>query len=235
MFQVRLLPTLVSPEWTSAAASHLSNLQVYIAYKTKNYIPPYLLLQHIFSSSLINESPPPPFLFSTQSCTCTEQLWQEAALLEQIIYKNINQHRNTRPFQRLLEVRRLLRLLQDAATDDIVCALRDALSLSSRPTLSLHERNVPTAESTLHVLQRVLGSCRLAESLLNATLTAAVQFTTQLAQSFFMPLSLTCLAILARVRVRKGINHLYLVPINSVFCVFEVNSSVNTERLIELK
>jgi len=138
--------------------------------------------------------------FYPQASTCSAQLWQEAAVLEQLIYKNTNQHRNTRPFQRLLEVRRLLRLLKETTTDKAICALRDALSLCSRPTLSLHERNVPTAQSALHVLQRVLGSCRVAESLAHATLVAAFQFATQLAQSFFMPLSLTCLAILARLR-----------------------------------
>lgn len=135
-----------------------------------------------------------------QASTCSAQLWQEAALLEQLIYKNINQHRNTRPFQRLLEVRRLLRLLKEISTDDSLCALRDALSLCSRPTLSLHERNVPTAQSALRVLHRVLGSCRVAELLADATLVVAFQYTTQLAQSFFMPLSLTCLAIVARLR-----------------------------------
>ena len=134
---------------------------------------------------------------------CTSQLWQEAALLEQLFYKNINQHRGTRPFQRLLEVRRLLRLLREVDLDESITALRDALTLASRPTLTLHERNVPAFDSAMEVVQRLLGCCRLAEGLAKATLTAAAQFTTQLAQSFFMPLSLTCLAVLARVRVRE--------------------------------
>ncbi len=76
--------------------------------------------------------------------------------------------------------------------------------LCSRPTLTVHERNVPTAESAFYTLQNILGSCRVAESLANKTLAAAFEFTTQLAQSFFMPLSLTCLSIIARVRALSG-------------------------------
>ena len=117
------------------------------------------------------------------------------------MYKNTNQHRDTRPFQRLTQTRRFLRLAKQTEIDGVVAALRDAMVLASKPTLTLHERSVPTVHSAVAVLRRLLGCCRLLAALAKSAVDAAAQFTTQLAQSFFMPLSLTCLAIVARIRV----------------------------------
>lgn len=182
---IDLLPCLVSPEWTAAASSHVASLEV----RWARAQPP------------LRAQTPHPVAPAPQASPCAASLWQEAALLEQLAYKNSNQHRGTRPFQRLEEVRRLLRLARGADVAASLGALRDALSLAARPTLSLHERRVPGAAGAVAVLRRLLGFCRLVAALAGRAVAAAHQFASQLAQSFFMPLSLTCLAVLARVRV----------------------------------
>jgi len=118
------------------------------------------------------------------------------------MYKNSNQHRATRPFRKLQEVLRLLRLMEEADLNAEVQYMTDALAVAAKPTLTLHERTVPILHSAVVLLRRAQASCHLTEALSTATISAAAQFTTQLAQSFFMPLSLTCLAIIARIRVR---------------------------------
>jgi hypothetical protein len=189
---IDLLPCLVTPEWTAVASSHVASLEV----RQTRARP---------SSPMFRPLSPAP---RPQASPCTASLWQEAALLEQLAYKNVNQHNGTRPFQRLEEVRRLLRLARGADVATALGALHDALSLAARPTLSLHERRVPAAAGAVAVLRRLLGFSRLAVALAERCMAAAHQFSSQLAQSFFMPLSLTCLAVLARIRVSyRGFSH----------------------------
>lgn len=117
------------------------------------------------------------------------------------MYKNSNQHRCSRPFKKLHEVLRLLRLTLEVDLNASVQTFIDALATATRPTVALQERDMPTMQSAVALLRRLQACCHLAQGLSAAILGAAAQFTTQLAQSFFMPLSLTCLAVLARVRV----------------------------------
>jgi hypothetical protein len=128
-----------------------------------------------------------------------EELWREAALLERLLYKNAAQHRAGRPFHRLAAVRRLARLLRAADGEGAAARLHADLAPAAAPTAAPHHRHVPRAAAAAFVRRRLLGACRAAEALLPAAHVAAAQLTAQIAQSFFLPLSLTCLAAVARV------------------------------------
>jgi hypothetical protein len=148
----------------------------------------------------------PPPLGSSPSCPIfpqgalrCEELWREAALLERLLYKNAAQHRAGRPFHRLAAVRRLARLLRAADGEGAAARLHADLAPAAAPTAAPHHRRVPRAAAAAFVRRRLLGACRAAEALLPAVHAAAAQLTAQIAQSFFLPLSLTCLAAVARV------------------------------------
>eukprot|EP00887_Chlorella_sp_A99_P005672 scaffold1.g5672.t1 len=123
------------------------------------------------------------------------------------------------------QVRRLLRLLKALQLGALVGALHEQLaaarkqgslpstaSLSSfssgsfAPPLALGSvpRRLPSQQAALLVLRRLRGAVLLVEELLPALRRAASQLLAQLAHSFFMPLCLTSLAVLARVQVLAG-------------------------------
>lgn len=129
------------------------------------------------------------------------ELHQEMVLLEKLMYKNRNQHRGTRPFHRLEHVRREVRLLWRKGNGlDVLGRFRDILTIAAQPTVGLQERKVPLASSCVSLLQQLFVVCRLAEGIARSILGAAHQVTSQLAHGFFMPFSLACLALLARMR-----------------------------------
>lgn len=160
-----------------------------------------------------------------QGCLAAPDLWHDASLLEKLVYKNANQHASGHHMHRLLEVRRLLRLLKALQLGALVGALHEQLaaarkqgslpstaSLSSfssgsfAPPLALGSvpRRLPSQQAALLVLRRLRGAVLLVEELLPALRRAASQLLAQLAHSFFMPLCLTSLAVLARVQVLAG-------------------------------
>lgn len=79
--------------------------------------------------------------------------------------------------------------------------LQAALETASSLSCSTEARQIPTQQAALLLLHRLRGGALLAEALLPAVCRASSQLMAQLAHSFFMPLCLCCLALLARVRV----------------------------------
>lgn len=152
-----------------------------------------------------------------------EELCRETTLLDKLMYKNANQHRGTRPFHRLQEVRRLLRWVPEANAMAHLRRLHDLLTLAARSTFTLQERYVPTASAAISTLRRLLSACHLAEEIARALLGAAHQSSSHLAHGFFMPLSLACLAILSRVRI-----------LNAQLLLDSVNAYNATSELLDM-
>lgn len=151
---------------------------------------------------------------SIQDCSCIPEIIQEVTLLKRIIYKNSNQHKNSKPFKELQHLWRLLKLLfpphllstsSPPSPMPLISDLRylyDAMHVASKPTLSSQQRNVPHASMAIKLLRYITSTCHIVQSIEEVTLCAGSLFSMQLAQSFFMPLSLTCIALIARLLVR---------------------------------
>lgn len=135
------------------------------------------------------------------------KLGMERAVLTKIMYKNRNQHRGTAMYDKMKHVEKLLKTLEgkmsrhyDTSEGKWVSFVQ-GLRTASKPLNSEHERLVPSAESGLSMLRVALNNCQIAEKLSVACYRAAKSCSGQLAHSFFMPLSLMCLAIVSRVQV----------------------------------
>ncbi|XP_045819834.1 uncharacterized protein LOC123913228 [Trifolium pratense] len=142
------------------------------------------------------------------------QLQYERGILERLVYKNKNQHRRCSYFQHLLKVRRDLRLLQLAKLEELVTScfnvikgdrpkqkihLLESLKRSSAEKKSLKRRKCNDEKPNF--LERLLGSARLLTEMVEPILKAATEISVLFARSFFMGLSVTIMALLARLRV----------------------------------
>ena len=135
------------------------------------------------------------------------KLGMERAVLAKIMYKNRNQHRGSVVYDKIKHVEKLSKILEvemsrhyDPSEGQWVSFLQ-GLRTASKPLSSEHERVVPLAESGLSMLEIVLKNCQIADKLSKACYGAAKSCSGQLAHSFFMPLSIMCLAIVSRMQV----------------------------------
>ncbi|XP_073306980.1 uncharacterized protein [Primulina huaijiensis] len=132
------------------------------------------------------------------------QIPTERGILERIVYKHKNQHRRCSYFQYVLKVRRDLNLLKSVNLEEILDASFLVIN-GNKPQQkvqlleSLKRRRCDGGK--YNFLERLLGAARLLSQMVEPLLRAAMEISTLLAQSFFMKLSLTTLAVLARVRV----------------------------------
>lgn len=101
-----------------------------------------------------------------------------------------------------LQVLRTLRLLDATHIPLAAAALAADVREAAQRTSTLQHRRVPNVQAAADLLRRLLAGCWLLEELGSGIHAAAGQLGAQLAHSFFMPLSLTCLAVLARLHVR---------------------------------
>jgi hypothetical protein len=131
----------------------------------------------------------------------------ERAVLAKIMYKNRNQHRGSVVYDKIKHVEKLSKILEvemsrhyDPSEGQWVSFLQ-GLRTASKPSSSEHERVVPLAESGLSMLEIALKNCQIAEKLSKACYLAAKSCSGQLAHSFFMPLSIMCLAVVSRMQV----------------------------------
>ncbi|KAK2386107.1 hypothetical protein QL285_060038 [Trifolium repens] len=142
------------------------------------------------------------------------QLQYERGILERLVYKNKNQHRRCSYFQHLLKVKRDLRLLQLAKLEELVTScfnvikgdrpkqkihLLESLKRSSSEKKNLKRRKCN--EEKPNFLECLLGSARLLTEMVEPILKAATEISVLFARSFFMGLSVTIMALLARLRV----------------------------------
>ncbi|KAL6749708.1 hypothetical protein V8C86DRAFT_3031758 [Haematococcus lacustris] len=149
-----------------------------------------------------------PALQATLQCP---DLWTEFALLQRLIYKNTSQHRSSTFMRQLRAVSRQLSLLQALQLPQCLGDLHAMTQLlpnntkggpaGGAPGFQRQTVRVPCQEAVLAVLQRLRAAGALGHGLATALLAAAEQLTGQAARSFFMPLSLTGLAMLARIQV----------------------------------
>lgn len=144
----------------------------------------------------------------------------EYNLLEKLLRKNASQHRASRFYKKLEHVKRLLKKFwrirseMHGINEDIphINAMKQqdggilplvmfsVLRNASKPVSSLHERNVPSLEWGLRIARDMFDQIHLVEALIHACYEAARQCSIQLALSFFMPLSVACMAITARIQ-----------------------------------
>ncbi|CAA7048436.1 unnamed protein product [Microthlaspi erraticum] len=126
----------------------------------------------------------------------------EHAVFERMVYKNKNQHRRCSYFQYLLKVRRELRLLRTANMVEILRPCFCVISGKGSKLQVLESLKLKKSDTGKpNILERLLGALRLLSQMTEPILNAASGISTLLACSFFIPSSLTFLALLARLRV----------------------------------
>ncbi|KAL5078206.1 hypothetical protein RYX36_017190 [Vicia faba] len=132
------------------------------------------------------------------------QLQCECGILERLVYKNKNQHRRCSYFHHLLKVRRDLRLLRLVNLEELVTSCFNVIK-DDRPKQKIHLleslKRRKYNDEKLNFLERLLGSARLLEEMVEPMLKAATEISVLFARSFFMGLSVTIMALLARLRV----------------------------------
>ncbi|WVZ06858.1 hypothetical protein V8G54_020204 [Vigna mungo] len=96
------------------------------------------------------------------------QLQSECGILQRIVYKNKNQHRRSSYFQRLLKVRRDLRLLQSANLEDLVTSCLLVIK-GDKPSL---KRRKCDGEK-YNFMERLIGAARLLTEMVEPILKAA--------------------------------------------------------------
>ncbi|KAL4855851.1 hypothetical protein ACK3TF_003618 [Chlorella vulgaris] len=173
---IELLPCIVSPEWAVAVSG-------------------------VSTGSL-------------EGALARPDLWQEYQLLDKLLYKNANQHHGSQHFHALQEVRRLLKLLKsmhlEQRASSFHAAFQAAKQRGSLPLGSVlmaqggDRRQVPSYSAAAALLGTLRAACHLVEQLAPAVHRASLQLLAQLAHSFFMPLCLTSLAVIARIQVLTG-------------------------------
>ncbi|XP_004511431.1 uncharacterized protein [Cicer arietinum] len=131
-------------------------------------------------------------------------LQSEYGILERLVYKNKNQHRRCSYFQHLLKVRRDLKLLQLANLEELVTSCFFVIK-GDRPKQKIHLleslKRRKCNDERHNFLERLLGSARLLAEMVEPILKAATEISVLFARSFFMGLSVTIMALLARLRV----------------------------------
>ncbi|KAL0050812.1 hypothetical protein WJX82_007614 [Trebouxia sp. C0006] len=149
-------------------------------------------------------------LVALQGSLVRTDLWYEVALLSKLLYKSKNQHRSSKHFQYLTEVKRCMKLLLQLQLSDLVGDLnhlRSNAGVGMPATASLvmfgraNKLHVPSQQAGILVLQRLLAGCRLAVRAIPAAHAAAAQLLAQLSMTYFMPFCLTALAMVARIQV----------------------------------
>mmetsp|Transcript_3976 Transcript_3976/g.8065 ORF Transcript_3976/g.8065 Transcript_3976/m.8065 type:complete len:409 (+) Transcript_3976:33-1259(+) len=126
-------------------------------------------------------------------------LRQEVDLLRRVLRRNRDQHVASLFYKKMEHVFRLIVRACSIVEESV--SVYVALKKASMPVTSVCERQVPCVESGIRRLECILGQCQLLVSVIQACFKAAKQCCVQLAQSFFMPLSVACLAVCARIQL----------------------------------
>lgn len=126
-------------------------------------------------------------------------LRQEVDLLRRVLRRNRDQHVASLFYKKMEHVFRLI--VQVCGIVEESAFVYVASRKASVPVMSVCERQVPSVESGIERLECILRQCQLLVSVIQACFKAAKQCCVQLAQSFFMPLSVACLAVSARIQL----------------------------------
>ncbi|XP_027343869.1 uncharacterized protein LOC113856297 [Abrus precatorius] len=160
------------------------------------------------------------------------QLQSECGILQRMVYKNKNQHRRCSYFQRLLKVRRDLRLLQLANLEELVTSCFLVIK-GDRPKQKVHlleSLKRRKCDNEKHnFMEHLLGAARLLAEMVEPILKAASEVSLLFARSFFMGFSLTIMALLARLRVL-----VQQILLDVVFLFNMVSSLSKTKQSIKI-
>lgn len=180
---------IVTPQWTSSVQLVLSQINA-----AKNVLE--LLRENCLGrvGGMLSEREP------------VRLLQHDGLVIAALLKKNKSQHRCNRSWQRMEGVRRSLRaILTEASSTSATRACRDlasflhALERAAQPVTTHQERQVPTGEGRWALVAWLYGRLKELERLLARARAAAEACAAQLAHTHFMPLSLTGLALVARV------------------------------------
>ncbi|KAJ3037103.1 hypothetical protein HDV00_002048 [Rhizophlyctis rosea] len=140
----------------------------------------------------------PRLLFAACRALCRKEFWTEAVALDRLRYKNTNQHSGALHFRRLLEVKRVLARVEEAAPD----ALLDELLTIMHPSRTARTAGpwelVPQKPYLSYILAKLVGCYTLLEQLTISLTTAYTYFQCMTAQTLFMAFGMTAMSSLAR-------------------------------------
>ena len=91
--------------------------------------------------------------------------------------------------------------------------------MNAHALCSANKLQVPSQQAGILVLQRLLAGCRLAAQAVPAAHAAAAQLLAQLSMTYFMPFSLTALAMVARIQVQQCCYVLTMVVLESIVLI----------------
>ena len=132
--------------------------------------------------------------------TAKRLLEQEIQVLGALLYKNRNQHGSSIFYRKLQHVYRLYTKKMREGMQCEWCGFESKVVNVAPQRKGSHVRMVPSAVQGVEEMQKILWMCKHLVLMNRICLKAGRVCSYQLAQSFFMPLSLTCLAIVSRVQ-----------------------------------
>ncbi|KAJ2762591.1 hypothetical protein H4S06_000574 [Coemansia sp. BCRC 34490] len=149
--------------------------------------------------------------FTRLSATFSRQeVPHDRRLLGRIFYRNWNQHRNATYFRRLYELRRALRILEQARPRELIEQIAQAFY---SPETAKGARKIsnwaalPCQHSMTAFAGRIAHIVRLVSKIQAICCNVYIHFTAQVAQTLFMPLSLVVQGLSSRVHLLLGIWH----------------------------
>jgi hypothetical protein len=125
----------------------------------------------------------------------TETLNFEKRVLVRLVYRNVSQHRRGRAFQRLRRVLRTLEQLDGLDVPGVVARLHDGLPVAPSVVRALQ---LPAYPAFRAVLRTLVGAARLLKAAVGMCRQAFVACCSDLGNALFMPLNLTCGAVVSR-------------------------------------
>ncbi|KAJ3027233.1 hypothetical protein HK097_006205, partial [Rhizophlyctis rosea] len=140
----------------------------------------------------------PRLLFTARRAFCRKEFWSEVVALDRLRYKNTNQHRGSLHFRKLLEVKRLLKRLEENAPDAVIDELLDLMHPQRTKKLTGPWTFVPQQPQLCYCLGRLIGCYALLDQLTKSTTTAYTYFQSMTSQTLFMAFGLTTMSSLAR-------------------------------------
>mmetsp|Transcript_5466 Transcript_5466/g.13776 ORF Transcript_5466/g.13776 Transcript_5466/m.13776 type:complete len:478 (-) Transcript_5466:42-1475(-) len=163
-----------------------------------------------------------------------EPIQLERHIFERLLYKNKNQHINTKFFRRLTQVRTRLNALLESSPLELVSRIENASKLATA------NKRRTTIEYAQLVLASLLASVILLNEFLEMAHEASRFLRSLLRDTYFMAFALTMLASLARFycvyeRVRSEITDLYVVTHATISSIPQLSSTLASSSLTELR
>ncbi|KAF0399017.1 hypothetical protein F8M41_009786 [Gigaspora margarita] len=129
-------------------------------------------------------------------------IFVEMNILERLYYKNKNQHKRTKYFRKIEEVRRIILRFKEMKIGELMSEFIGLFYGNNKN--QMHQKKwdyVPSQETSHYVLNRANCATSLMDKALKCYLDAYTDFHSLLCQTEFMSFALACLSILARLSI----------------------------------